>query len=770
MKNLCTPYINPCLSVLTKNAKVKAVSINGKIKKLQCDKILFDTILASVDGQASLPDLIATHSQTYSASAIEHFFKILIQAEVLLDKNKTEKSRFLNIESQDSIGHPLVIGRGKIYSAIQDISVNSSLLFFKNNLFWEITQEENIEYDQLAQTFLSKLSENKPELVVACPDKAYQQWLAALNEACLGLSVPLLFAYCDGQNLVIGPTIIPWKSPCYACLLQHRLNFMATNSTLQLDWEEMLKMGEAWPLPAGELVQGAVAWAASLILAEVTKIVQGTICPTYIKRQIKIPLSGHYDIAETTFSTLTSCPACAGMNKAKFIMGRPGNLSPPEHVILDLKDSKAKHNDGGLRNHTAQEARALLTQAMNKLGVAVKVKSLSGPLDTVLPSFGSEIDAFYHKDFPFIIDKKNHWGKGLSQEQAFLSGGFELFERISADYYGDVEMIRASYDEVRDIAIDVKAQIGTVQCDYGLEPFTVDTEIDWIWGYSLTQEKAVLVPAFTVYLNSLLHFKGAFYPNSSGGLAAGTTIEDALLQGLYETVEHDAWMIYQANAINPPTLEINSLPDAQTRSLVKKIEDSGYQVIIKYLQNDFNIHVFKTWILNEKDYVDFAFCGYGANLDPLIAINRSITEAKLGMPNHQPQKNISFPYIKNKNLFSYKKSIFYLHQFLKTEVWAQSSSICFSNIKNMSTGSVISDIKQSIELLQKNIEGSDIIVVNLTREEFNIPVARVIVPGLQNCFEPIQCMKYRLFDMPKKLGFIKERQEYKKLYTGTYPH
>ncbi len=771
MTDTFIPYINPCLSVLTEDSKLKAVSINGKIKKLQCNKALFDSILASIDGQTSLSDLIAFHSQIYSASAIERFLKTLIQAEVLLDKHTAEKSSFLNIEFQDSIQSPLIIGQGKIYTAVLDFTAQVSLLPFKNALFWETAEQENIAYNQLVQAFWGKLREAGPALVIACPDQAGQKWLAALNAACLELRVPLLFAYSNGQDLIIGPTVIPWKTPCYACLLQHRLNFMATNSSLQLDWEEMLELGEAWPLPAGELVQGTVAWAASLIVAEAAKILQGTICPTYIKRQVKIPLSGHYETTKITFSTLTSCPTCAGMNKNKFVIGRPAHLAPPEHIILSLKDSKAKHSDGGLRNHTAQEAKDLLTQAMDKLGVSARVKPIhSSPLDTVLPSFGSEVDAFYHKDFPFIIERKNHWGKGVSQEQAFLSGGFELFERISAEYYGDIEMIRACYSEVQDIAIDVKAQIGTVYCDHGLEPFTDDAEIDWVWGYSLTQKKPLLVPAFMVYLNCLEPFKGVFYPNSSGGLAAGTTIEDALLQGLYETVEHDAWMIYQANAITPPTLEISSIPDAQTHSLIKKIEGSGYQVIIKYLQNDLNIPVFKTWLLNEKDYVDFGFCGYGANLDPLIAMNRSITESKLGTPNYQPQKNYSFPHIKNSNIFSCRSSIFYLHHFLKTEIWKQSPTIQFSDIKNMSTGNVVSDIEQGTKLLKKNIPESDIIVVDLTRKEFNVPVVRVIVSGLQNCFEPIQCAKERLFDLPKKIGITNDRKEYKKLYTGQYPH
>lgn len=771
MNNSFIPYINPCLSVLKKNTKVKAVSINGKVKKLQCDKILFETILSSIDGQTSLSDLVSLHSKTYSVASMEHFLKTLIQAEVLLDKHTAEKSISLNIEPQDSIAS-LVIGQGKIYTAIQDITAQISLLPFKNALFWETAQEENIAYNQLVQIFLGKLRENKPALVIACPDKANQKWLTALNAACLELRIPLLFAYCNGQDLVIGPTVIPWKTPCYACLLQHRLNFMATNSSLQLDWEEMLELGEAWPLPAGELVQGTVAWAASLIVAEAAKILQGTICPTYIKHQVKIPLSGQYEITEITFTTLTSCPVCAGMNKKKLVIGRPAHLSPPAHVKLNLKRSKTKHHDGGLRNRTTLEAKNILNKAMSEFGLTIKIKpAYSGPLDAVLPTFSSQVDEFYHKNFPFIIPKKNHWGKGMSKEQAFLSGGFELFERISAEYHGDTEIIRASYLEVKDIAIDVKAQIGDVYCSYGLDLFTVDAKIDWVWGYSLTQEKPLLVPAFMVYLNSS-PFKGKFYAPMSGGLSAGCTIEEAILQGMYEAIEHDSWISYQANSITPLSVDLQSITDEETKNIIRKIKKIGYKIEIKYLKNDLDIPVFKTWILNEKEYVNFAFYGLGANLSPIIALNRSITEAKLGgTPNSTTQKRHNFfPQKNNSFLLKNKTSIFNLYHFLKTDIWGKSESISFKNICNNSSNNVLDDINKLINILNKKIHNSDITVVNLTDKYIKIPVVRVLPAGLQKMAEPIQCANERIFNFQQRMGFSSSNIEYEELYNGRFPH
>ena len=109
-----------------------------------------------------------------------------------------------------------------------------------------------------------------------------------------------------------------------------------------------------------------------------------------------------------------------------------------------------------------------------------------------------------------------------------------------------------------------------------------------------------------VYLNSS-PFKGKFYAPMSGGLSAGCTIEEAILQGMYEAIEHDSQISYQANSITPLSVDLQSITDEETKNIIRKIKKIGYKIEIKYLKNDLDIPVFKTWILNEKEYVNFAF-------------------------------------------------------------------------------------------------------------------------------------------------------------------
>ena len=781
-----TPRLNPYLSILTKDSDCLVLLVNGKIRKLKCNKALFYEIVSCVDGRTSFQKILEFFENRYPVNALKHFFDVLVRAEILLCVNGTGiDSRNLHSKDFDNnaavnmlkANPPVFIADGILGEALRTtVEEVTSVGLFRNIAPLEQKMETSFNYPDMVAIFMERLQETQSSMVVVCPEQASFKWLLALNEACLLLHIPFLLSYFNGKHILLGPTVLPWKSPCYACLVQHRSRYIQGNSSLKLTLPDLFEMNEAWPVPEGSFNPKSLQWVASLILTEIIKILGETVCPVYVKRQVRIPLSGICEITETApeiteiaFETLTTCPACLGLNRNKLTLGRPTNVIPPDHVKIHLKDSEARHADGGLRNCSAKEARKIIDGVLNKVGLAARIKKLdSGPLDKILPTFSTEIDNFYKKDFPLLITKRNHWGKGLSEEQAFLSGFFELVERICADYYGNVEMIRAPYKQVQDIAINVSARIGKVYFDYGIDLFDENILIDWIWGYSLTREKAVLVPAAMVYLTRSL-FEGNFYIHTSGGLAAGTSIEDAILQGLNETIEHDSWMIYQANAITPPTVQIESIRDPKLLKIIEDMGEMGHRVVINYLKNDLGISVFRTWLINERDFVNFGSCGYGANLDPVIAINRSVTEAKLAIPSYQNKENLCFRSPRNSDLVSRRASLFNLYHFIKTDL-GKGGQVDFSEIPNHSSGRVAKDIRKTVELLQNTVENSDVVVINLSKDIFNIPVVRVLSIGLQNCFKPIQCAQDRLFQMPKKLGLIKHELTYKEIYNGNYLH
>jgi len=69
-----------------------------------------------------------------------------------------------------------------------------------------------------------------------------------------------------------------------------------------------------------------------------------------------------------------------------------------------------------------------------------------------------------------------------------------------------------------------------------------DKEIDWIWGHDLSSDENILVPACAVY--HPFQQDGVFlFSTHTNGIAAGNTYEEAVIHGLAELIERDAWSI-----------------------------------------------------------------------------------------------------------------------------------------------------------------------------------------------------------------------------------
>lgn len=80
--------------------------------------------------------------------------------------------------------------------------------------------------------------------------------------------------------------------------------------------------------------------------------------------------------------------------------------------------------------------------------------------------------------------------------------------------------------------------------------FCPNMEINWVKGCSLKNGKGILVPAFSVYIgyNRLIPKSEVISPTISSGLALATTIEKAIVRGIFELIERDSIMInYMVN-------------------------------------------------------------------------------------------------------------------------------------------------------------------------------------------------------------------------------
>jgi ribosomal protein S12 methylthiotransferase accessory factor len=164
---------------------------------------------------------------------------------------------------------------------------------------------------------------------------------------------------------------------------------------------------------------------------------------------------------------------------------------------------------------------------------------------------------------------------GTTREQAAAGAIGEAVERYSAAVVPDAKLVTASYQEVRGWALDpglLALSSGKVDGALGCKyvPFRESQHLRWVWGYSLTRGKPLLVPAFAVYLP---YAPGPDEPHLakgiSTGLACGNTLEEAVLAGICEVVERDATMIMWHSKMSMPRIATHF---SSSEALVQTLE------------------------------------------------------------------------------------------------------------------------------------------------------------------------------------------------------
>jgi ribosomal protein S12 methylthiotransferase accessory factor len=152
-------------------------------------------------------------------------------------------------------------------------------------------------------------------------------------------------------------------------------------------------------------------------------------------------------------------------------------------------------------------------------------------------------------------------GSGRTREAALAAALGEAVERYSAAVPPEPDMlVFGSASELGHEAVDPArfALFSREQYDDGGFPyrrFIETTRVTWTRGFALPRGPSALVPAQLVYLSDAYGAEPVRIASStSNGLACHATQEEAVLSGLLELVERDAFMIVWSNRLSLPRL------------------------------------------------------------------------------------------------------------------------------------------------------------------------------------------------------------------------
>lgn len=314
-------------------------------------------------------------------------------------------------------------------------------------------------------------------------------------------------------------------------------------------------------------------------------------------------------------------------------------------------------------------------------------------------------------------------GKGATKSQAKASAMMEAFERYSAEInVEDAQMFETGLYGEMEGAINPETLI-LPQQSYKADT----TRLDWVKTVDVTDDEEYLAPVNAIYHPYIPRGGAVLFKSNTNGLASGNRIEEAVYHGITEVVERDAWSIFEAKKKCRGEVVCDGTENPLIRDMLHKFDQSEIEVKLLDLTADVDITTIAA-VADDTVLRDPALLslGVGTHLNPEVAVIRALTEVAQSRATqiHGTREDTNRAVFMRKAGYERMKRI--------NKHWFSDSHklIDISRIKDKSKPTFKEDIETCVNILKKN--GFDkIYYTNLTRREIEIPVARVIIPGME---------------------------------------
>lgn len=217
-------------------------------------------------------------------------------------------------------------------------------------------------------------------------------------------------------------------------------------------------------------------------------------------------------------------------------------------------------------------------------------------------------------------------GKGQNLLLAKVSGAMECIELWHAERAHPP--VSHSGATARELGVPYRlSEVGAIKSPL----VDGDTPLDWVTSRSLRTGAEVPVPRDVVcFRDPRVHqWTPGWIRANSNGLASGNSIEEATLHAMYEVVERDSLSRPTLEEyVAAPTIDPATITDETCRSMVDKITAADGRISMHMLPSAFGVPTFRCVVWSW----DFPLIcsGFGAHLDPAVALSRAITEAAQG--------------------------------------------------------------------------------------------------------------------------------------------
>ena len=588
-----------------------------------------------------------------------------------------------------------------------------------------------------------RVVERSPALTVTLVNDYLEASLADLNQQHLSSQTPWLLVQPSGIFPLVGPLFSPGSSACWTCLADRMKRNREVRALLDRKDARCVAVS---PLAQHPLGRAGIQFAA----VEIAKAVATEFRTELSDHIISLDLSGA-TIAKHYVAARPQCPVC-GRKKLR----DPRRAPTP----IDLRASgKLVMTSGGYRTVSSLATVTRFRKHVSPLtGVVSRLERIEAdvPLNT---------NYFAAHNFSAPAQSVNQlragvrggsFGKGSTAEQGEASALMEAMERYSGIFQGDEIRVTRRFTDFssgeailpNDVLLFSETQLGRHQT-----PAADAAKIEWSPVWSLRDEGFKYLPTGLLY-----YFYRAGHHADSNGCAAGNTLEEAIVQGFLELVERDAYAIWWYNRLRCREVDLDAFDDSYVRDLRTQLAASGRRVWVLDVTSDLAIPTFVAithWMQNGAENIQF---GSGAHFDVRIALLRALTELnqflsiglmgggtgeKSSLDGSTPLRLEDHPYLMPSDL----------------------SAVDLSSDSKFGGLDVREQVNACVRTASR--QGLDFLVLDQTRPDIEVPVVRVIVPGMRHFYR--RFAPGRLYDVPIKLG-LRDRPLREDELNPIHPH
>ena len=355
-------------------------------------------------------------------------------------------------------------------------------------------------------------------------------------------------------------------------------------------------------------------------------------------------------------------------------------------------------------------------------------------------------------------------GKGITDAQARASALCESIERYSAQLHGTEAKLPGSYRNLRSRgAIHPNAIMNFSERQYRSRdawnarhksafhyiprPLDDGEIIDWSPVWSLTEERQKLLPTAMLYYDQgKTRDRRMVCLGDSNGCAAGNTVEEAVLQAFLELIERDAVAIWWYNRLRRPAIDLDSFGDPWLAGVGAEHRELGREAVALDLTTDLGIPVVAGLSHRVEGPEERIAIGYGCHLDARIAAQRALTEACQMLNFDLGGDGAALDGFADGWMRWATRA---RHPYLVPDESAPHRT--YGEFANFGCGDLLDAIEYGRNIVE--VRGMEMLVLDQTRTDTRMPVARVVVPGLRH-FWP-RFGPGRLYEVPVGMGWLK---------------